>query len=240
MAGVQPGSKGECPGSCHTGAVGRIEQPGKYQCTAYPARTIATRTTPPAQSGSDHADEIPAAKQGDEKAGVIYDQKVILDRDLAILYGVETRALKQAVRRYLDRFPEDFMFEMSNAEFESWRSHFVTSNTDKQGLRYAPFCFTEQGVAMLSSVLTSKLAIQINIQIMRVFTRMRQLLADHTEVRIEIAEIKSTVETIAKKQTGQDKNIDLIFEYIDRLQERLEAPVLPERKQIGYEIGGKK
>lgn len=88
----------------------------------------------------------------------------MLDRDLATLYGVETRVLKQAVRRNLDRFPEDFMFEMSNEEFEGWRSHFVTSNTDKQGLRYAPFCFAEQGVAMLSSVLNSKSAVKITMR----------------------------------------------------------------------------
>jgi len=89
--------------------------------------------------------------------------------------GVETRALKQAVRRNIDRFPDDFMFEMSSEELENWRSQFVTSNSDKQGLRYTPFCFTEQGVAMLSSVLSSKQAIYINIQIMRVFTRIRQM-----------------------------------------------------------------
>src|SRR5690554_1449900 len=121
------------------------------------------------------------------KIYIIRDQKVLLDRDLAVLYGVETRTLKQAVRRNMDRFPEDFMFELTSEEFEAWRSQSVISNTDKQGLRHAPFCFTEQGVAMLSSVLKSKLAIQINIQIMRVFTRMRKLLADHTEVRIEMA-----------------------------------------------------
>lgn len=139
----------------------------------------------------------------------------------------------------MDRFPEDFMFEMSNAELDIVVSQIVIP--DKKIFGGAlPFAFTEQGVAMLSSVLTSKLAIQINIQNMRVFTRMRQLLAYHTEVRIEIAEIKSTVETIAKKQTGHDKNIELLFEYIDRLQEKQETPTPPERVQIGYEIGGKK
>ncbi|WP_246032726.1 ORF6N domain-containing protein [Sphingobacterium yanglingense] len=165
----------------------------------------------------------------------------MLDRDLARLYGVETKVLKQSVRRNTDRFPEDFMFEMSDEEFENWRSQFVTSNSDKQGLRYAPFCFTEQGVAMLSSVLNSKLAIQINIQIMRIFTRIRQLLVDNTEVRLEIAEIKHTVEQIAKKQKGHDQNIELLFEYIDRLQEKEERTVTRtnSKGEIGFKVGGK-
>lgn len=194
------------------------------------SRKSITQTMPP-------DDEILASK-----IYVIRNQKVMLDRDLAHLYGVETKVLKQSVRRNMDRFPEDFMFEMSNEEFENWRSQFVTSNSDKQGLRYAPFCFTEQGVAMLSSVLNSKLAIQINIQIMRIFTRMRQLLVDNTEVRLEIAEIKHTVEQISKKQRGHDQNIELLFEYIDRLQEKEERTVTkPSSKgEIGFKVGGKK
>jgi hypothetical protein len=103
----------------------------------------------------------------------IRGQKVMIDRDLAEMYGVETRVLKQAVRRNITRFPEDFMFEMTSEELENWRSQFVTSNSDKMGLRYAPFCFTEQGVAMLSSVLNSETAIQVNIQIIRVFAHMK-------------------------------------------------------------------
>ncbi len=98
--------------------------------------------------------------------------KVMLDRDLAELYGVPTKALKQAVRRNADRFPEDFMFEMSKEEFEQWMSQNVTS-TGRVGLRYSPFCFTEHGVLMLSSVLNSSVAIAVNIQVIRVFTRMR-------------------------------------------------------------------
>ena len=149
----------------------------------------------------------------------IRKQKVMLDRDLAELYGVETKVLTE--------------------ELQNWRSQFVTSNSDKQGLRYTPFCFTEQGVAMLSSVLNSKQAININIQIMRVFTRIRQMLTDNTELRLEIAELAQAVNKISKKQDGQDKNIDLIFEYIDRLQEKAEQPV-PERKAIGFKVGDKK
>src|SRR5690606_34461491 len=171
---------------------------------------------------------------------VIRGQKVMLDRDLAALYGVETRVLKQAVRRNIDRFPEDFMFEMTTEELQNWRSQFVTSNSDRQGLRYTPFCFTEQGVAMLSSVLNSKQAIYINIQIMRVFTRIRQMLADNTELRLEIAEIKQAVDKISKKQDGHNKNIELIFEYIDRLQEKAELPTYKDITVVkGFDVGEK-
>lgn len=118
----------------------------------------------------------------------------------------------------------------------------MISNADSKGLRYATLCFTEQGVAMLSSVLNSKLAIQINIQIMRIFTRMRQLITDNAEVKLEIAEIKYIVEQISRKQKGQDRNIELLFEYIDRLQENqgnnVSSPPT-ERTKIGYEIGEK-
>ncbi|MFO7709223.1 MAG: ORF6N domain-containing protein [Desulfobacterales bacterium] len=102
--------------------------------------------------------------------------KVMLDRDLAELYEVETRVLKQAVRRNIDRFPADFIFELTATELRDWRSQFVTSKGDKMGLRHAPMAFTEQGVAMLSSVLQSRRAIQVNIQIMRAFTGLRRML----------------------------------------------------------------
>lgn len=170
---------------------------------------------------------------------MIRGQRVMLDRDLAILYGVETRVLKQSVRRNIDRFPEDFVFEMTREELQNWRSHFVTSNSDRLGLRHAPFCFTEQGVAMLSSVLNSKQAIHTNIRIMRVFTRIRQMLTDNTELQLAIAEMKHAVEKISKKQDGQDKNIELIFGYIDRLQEKADQPT-PEREKVGYKIGREK
>lgn len=170
---------------------------------------------------------------------VIRGQKVMLDRDLAALYGVETRVLKQAVRRNIDRFPDDFMFEVSEDELNSMVSQFVIP--DKKVFGGAkPFAFTEQGVAMLSSVLNSKQAIYINIQIMRVFTRIRQMLTDNTELRLEIAEIKHAVDKISKKQDGQDKNIDLIFEYIDRLQEKAELPTYKDITVVkGFDVGEK-
>ena len=153
------------------------------------------------------------------------NQKVMLDRDLAALYGIETRVLKQAVRRNIVRFPEDFMFELTKEEFENWRSQFATSNSDKMGLRYAPMVFTEHGVLMLSSVLSSEKAIQTNIQIIRIFTKIRRMLVDTTELRLD-------VETIKKKIENQGKNIELVFQYLDELIEKKETKI--ERAKIGY------
>lgn len=152
-------------------------------------------------------------------------RKVMIDRDLAELYGVQTRVLKQTVKRNLSRFPEDFMFEMTKKELDDWRSQFVISNTDKKGLRHLPFCFTEHGVLMLSSVLNSPQAIQINIQIVRIFTRLREVISEHNELKLEI-------EAIKKKLNSHDKNIEVVFSYLDELVEKKEKP--KSRKRIGY------
>lgn len=168
----------------------------------------------------------------------IRDQKVMLDRDLAELYGVETKVLKQAVKRNIDRFPKDFMFELTKQEFEILRSQIVTSKDGRGGTRYLPMAFTEQGVAMLSSVLNSDRAIKVNIQIIRVFTKLRQVLADNTDLRLEIEYIKNALEKQSCTQESQNKNIDLIFSYIDRLQEKIETNPSVHKKTIGYEIKG--
>lgn len=117
------------------------------------------------------------------------------------------------------------MFEMTKEEFKIWRSQFVTSKSDQQGLRYFPFCFTEQGVAMLSSVLNSEQAINVNIQIIRIFTKLRQILFDNTDLRLEIEKIKS-------KLDNQDKNMEIVFRYLDGLLEKKNE--LKPRKRIGY------
>jgi len=168
---------------------------------------------------------------------MIREQKVMLDRDLAALYDVDTKVLNQAVRRNLDRFPIDFMFQLTQEEHNSLRSQIVTIKSRGVHSKYLPHVFTEQGIAMLSSVLSSKRAIQVNIQIIRVFTKLRQLLSDHTEVRLEIAEIKQTVHKIMKAQDGQDKNITLLFNYIDRLQEKTDDPKPVQTQAFGYQIG---
>lgn len=148
----------------------------------------------------------------------IRGQKVMLDRDLAKLYGVETRTLKQAVKRNIKRFPPDFMFELKKEEFENWRSQFVTSNSDRMGLRYAPFAFTEQGVAMLSSVLNSDRAIEVNIAIMRTFVKLRKAIMDSDEIRQRLDE--------------HDDKIQLIINAINKILKGDKQN--PSRKPIGY------
>ena len=150
----------------------------------------------------------------------IRGKKIMLDRDLAELYGVRTKVLKQAVRRNIDRFPDDFMFEMGLEEFENWRSPFVTSKSDKMGLRYSPMAFTEFGIAMLSSVLKSQMAIQVNIQIMRTSTRLREMLAGHDDLRRKIEEMGSRY----------DAQFRVVFEAIRSLLESEE----PQRKKTGF------
>jgi len=169
---------------------------------------------------------------------VIRGQKVMLDRDLASLYGVTTGNLNKAVNRNSKRFPDDFMFQLSDEEFRNLI--FQNGTSSWGGTRKAPKAFTEQGVAMLSGVLNSDRAIAVNIQIMRVFTRIRQMLTDNTELRLEIAEIKQAVDKISKKQDGHDKNIELIFEYIDRLQEQAELPAYKGVTVVsGFDVGKK-
>ena len=162
------------------------------------------------------------------KIYLIRGKKVMIDRDLAELYGVETKVLKQTVRRNKDRFPSDFMFEMSAEELQNWRSQFVTSISDKMGLRYPPFCFTEHGVLMLASVLYSKRAIQINIQIVRVFTKMREMLMENKEILQQLEKIQDELAI-------HDEKIILIFEYINRLKhEKQLANDQQNRKKVGF------
>ncbi len=153
----------------------------------------------------------------------------MLDRDLASLYRVETKVLKQAVKRNLSRFPEDFMFEMNETEFENWRSQIVTSNTI--GMRHLPFCFTEQGVAMLSSVLNSERAILVNIEIMRAFAKMREMLMDNTELRLNVEELKA-------KTMNNSKNIELVFQYLDELMMKIDLKKVEDLKRnpVGFKI----
>lgn len=155
----------------------------------------------------------------------IRGHKVMLDADLATLYEVETKQLKRQVKRNIDRFPEDFMFKLTSEEYIVSRSQ---NGTLKQGsnIKYAPMVFTEQGVAMLSSVLNSKRAIKVNIQIIRIFTRIRQMFVDNTEIRLEIEKIKN-------KLDNQDKNMEIVFRYLDELLEKQEQPN-PPRKRIGF------
>ncbi|WP_255673256.1 ORF6N domain-containing protein [Flavobacterium sp. EDS] len=124
----------------------------------------------------------------------IRNQKVMLDSDLAILYGIETKRLNEQVKRNISRFPEDFMFQLTEVEYNSSRSQFATLKNGRGfNLKYLPFAFTEHGVLMLSSVLKSDKAIQTNIQIMRIFTKVRQMLLDTTEIKVDILQIQKEI-----------------------------------------------
>ena len=151
---------------------------------------------------------------------LIRGEKVILDRDLAALYDVGTHVLKQAVRRNKDRFPEDFMFVLNPIEFRDWRSQFVISKADRTGLRHPPMAFTEQGVAMLSSVLRSKRAVKVNIEIMRAFVKLRQLLISNSELARHLHELEGKY----------DKQFKIVFDAIRHLM----ATPVRARKEIGF------
>lgn len=159
----------------------------------------------------------------------IREQKVMLDSDLATLYAVETKQLKRQVRRNIERFPEDFMFELTEAEYEILRCQFGTLKRGEHS-KYLPMAFTEQGVAMLSSVVNSPTAIRVNIQIIRVFTKIRQVLTDTMSLKLEIEEIK-------KKLSNQNQNIELVFSYLDELMDKKENA--KPRKRIGFKQNSK-
>ena len=161
---------------------------------------------------------------------VLRDKKVMIDRDLATLYGVTTKRLNEQVKRNLKRFPDDFMFQLTKEDKEE----IILQLEHLNGLKFSPvlpYVFTEHGAVMLASVLNSDKAIEVNIQIVRVFTQIRQMLTDNTELRLEIEKIK-------KKVDNHNKNIEVVFQYLDELLEKKEntAP----RKKIGFKLPKKK
>ncbi|QSB27319.1 ORF6N domain-containing protein [Flavobacterium sp. CLA17] len=161
-----------------------------------------------------------------DKIYFIRNQKVMLDSDLAMLYGVETKRLNEQVKRNLLRFPSDFMFQLTENEHDSLRSQFATLKKGRGAhQKYLPFVFTEHGILMLSSVLKSDKAIQTNIQIMRIFTKVRQMLLDTPEIKIDILQIQ-------KKLENHDKNNELVFSYLDEMTEKKENKI--ERVKIGF------
>ena len=176
----------------------------------------------------------------------IREHKVMLDRDLAELYGVETRALNQAVRRNLSRFPPDFMFQLSAKEEDSLRSQFVisnknslrsqivTSNKGRGGRRYLPYAFTEHGIVMLSSVLNSERAAQMNIIVVRAFVRLREMIAANKD-------LAARIEKIERRQEKTSSVIEILAEDIGRLAEDIhwiKNPPLPKKYRIGFHTGG--
>ena len=159
-----------------------------------------------------------------DKIHIIRDQKVMLDRDLATLYKVDTKRLKEAVRRNKSRFPTDFMFELTIKELAALRTQIASS---KGGNRYPPMAFTEQGVAMLSSVLNSETAIAVNIQIIRVFARMRSLAHKHKDILLQLDKIERHLIT-------HDEEIAQIFKCLKQLLQ----PQIPPRSKIGFKRKG--
>jgi len=159
------------------------------------------------------------------KIYLIRNQKVMLDSDLAELYQVETKVLNQQVKRNLKRFPEDFMFQLTENEWNIMRSQIVTASQNKRNINAAPYVFSEQGLSMLSGILNSDRAILVNIQIMRIFSKIRQMLFENTDLRLDIEKIKN-------KLDNQDKNMEIVFRYLDELLEKKESPI--ERNKIGY------
>jgi hypothetical protein len=158
------------------------------------------------------------------KIYAIRGEKVMLDQDLAEMYGVETKQLKRQVKRNIDRFPKDFMFILTAKELENLRSQIGT--TSWGGTRYMPMAFTEQGVAMLSSVLNSKTAIEVNIRIIRVFTKMREFALSHKEILLQLAKLEKEVKS-------NSKDIENIFMVLKELLEKESKPSKP-RNPIGF------
>jgi len=162
----------------------------------------------------------------ESKIFIIRGKKVMLDSDLALLYSVETKVLLQAVRRNKDRFPEDFMFQLDQKEYEVLRSQIVTSNKGRGGRRSKPCAFTEQGVAMLSSVLNSKRAIMVNIQIIRAFTKLREMIEGNRDLKKKIEEMERKYDTQFK----------VVFEAIKNLIEPERKP----KRKIGFYVADEK
>jgi hypothetical protein len=166
-------------------------------------------------------DSIVPVELIERKIYLIRGHKVMLDSDLAELYEVETRTLIQAVKRNINRFPSDFMFQLNYQEIAGLRSQFVTSKTGRGGRRYMPYVFTEQGVAMLSSVLNSDRAIEVNIHIMRAFVKLRELVASHKD--------------LARKLNEMEKKYDVQFKVVFDAIRQLMSPPVPKKRKIGFQ-----
>jgi hypothetical protein len=173
-----------------------------------------------------HAAQV-SGEQITQSILVFRGHKVLLDEDLATLYGVATGVLVQAVKRNIRRFPEDFMFQLTPAEWAVLRSRIVIPTSSRGGRRFAPYVFTEQGVAMLSSVLGSERAIAVNIQIMRAFVKLRELLASNKELARRFDELEARLD---KKLTEHDQAIAAILSAIRELMN----PPTPKRRPIGF------
>jgi len=151
------------------------------------------------------------------KIYLVRGKRVMLDRDLADMYGVPTRRLNEQVRRNLKRFPRDFMFQLTRYELENWMSQIATSNKEKMGMRKLPLAFTEQGVAMLSSVLNSDTAIAVNIKIIRVFTRMREFLLSNKDILLKLEQLEKELVKQGGRLQKHDREMQAVFSALKQL-----------------------
>lgn len=176
---------------------------------------------------------------------IIRGKHVMVDRDLAFLYGVETRVLKQAVNRNPERFPAEFMFQLDNQEFEKWRSQIVMSKSDKMGLRHRPYVFTEQGVAMLSAVLKSPTAVSVSIGIMNAFVAARRLMLQNREHELAINELRMKMKMLedalennlgAVNDLSEEmrKELDNIYDAIGALSVKVQDPPKTKMNPVGF------
>lgn len=163
-----------------------------------------------------------------ERIFMLRGEKVMLDFDLALLYGVETKRLKEAVQRNINRFPKDFMFLLKKEELDGLRSQNASFNTQK--VNYLPFVFTEQGIAMLSSVLNSEQAIHVNIQIIRLFTQMRKIISENKDIMLKLEELEKRISKSESKSEKCEQEIACVFQALRSLLD----PVKSERKRIGF------
>jgi len=171
----------------------------------------------------------------------IRQHRVLLDSDLANLYGVPTKVLIQAVKRNSARFPNDFMFQLTEHEWNDLRSQLVTSRPGHGGRRFAPYAFTEQGVAMLSSVLNSQPAIDVNIEIMRAFVHLRESMASNKELTLRVDELESKTELIEFKRDKFEQNARLHFKQVfEVIRELMATPEPPKKRPIGFIIPAEK
>jgi hypothetical protein len=168
----------------------------------------------------------------EEKILVLRGQKVLLDRDLAKLYNVETRRLVEQVKRNPKRFPPEFMFQLSKEEFEDWRSQFAISNSDKMGLRRPPYAFSEHGVAMLSSILKSERAIQVNIAIIKTFIKMREIIKSSELINARLDDIEDRLGV-------QEFQTLAVLDQLGSIKKQLKTPKAKNKPLIGFSTGKK-
>jgi hypothetical protein len=188
--------------------------------------TVSTIAMSTSHSRTSPAINLPALELIEQRIFLIRGQKVMLDSDLAALYGVTTFNFNKAVKRNSARFPEDFMFQISKEEFDLLRFQIGMSNPGRGGRRYLPYVFTEHGVAMLSSVLRSERAVQVNIAIMRAFIRLRSILAAHKE--------------LARKIESLEKETKATFKVVFDLINKYLKPPADQKNKIGFRTGAKK